>query len=481
MESVIARNRFGLGMRPEERRLNAPRRWLADQIFTFDPSPPALQAAPSRDAVVHELVDLRTEILNLRRQRRMEAKQTAAARPALETNFAEAVQEARRASRQIGRSRYWEMVDARIEMAITSPAPFAERLVHFWANHFAVSVRGIELLRLAGLLEFEAVRPHVMGRFRDMLFAVTRHPGMLLYLNQARSIGPNSRLSQRIARRRSRQFGLNENLARELMELHTLGVDGGYSQRDVTELAQALTGWTVAGLVQPVLQRTFPDSTTPGAFHFADALHEPGQRVLMGRTYAQAGAGQAEAMLEDLAAHPSTGRHLATKLARHFAGDAPPAALVERLAQTYRQSDGDLPSLYRVLINARECWVEAPLKFKTPWEWTISIFRALGASGTRRVAGRFSHQLGHRVWTPGSPAGFDDIAASWTGSAALTTRVEIAQRIADNSRDRVDARTLAPQLFGDMLSGRTVRIIAGAETASQGLALLLVSPEFMRR
>ncbi|WP_299323405.1 DUF1800 domain-containing protein [Parasphingopyxis sp.] len=477
-ESVIALNRFGLGARPGESDLRAPRQWLADQLDAFDPSPAALRNAPSRELLTGEIFDYRAEISELTRQRRERRR---GERTSSEGNVDAQLMDTRRMANRSGRARHRELINARVRMALTTSTPFAERLVHFWTNHFAISVNGPELLRLGGLMEFDAIRPNVMGRFHDMLLAVTRDPAMLLYLNQARSIGPNSPFTQRGRGRRRREMGLNENLAREIMELHTLGVDGGYSQADVTEFARALTGWTIAGLVRAVPDRMFDTSVQPGGFGFAESLHEPGARRLMGRTYAQSGRAQAEAILADLAAHPSTARHLATKLARHFAGDEPPAALIDRLASAYRNSGGDLPAMYRVLIDAEECWVEAPLKFKTPWEWTISTFRALGERGAGQLTRRFVNEMGQPTWRPGSPAGFDDVADSWTGAAALASRVEIAQRVAEVSRDRIDARTLAPQLLGTMLSSRTARIIAGAESADQGLALLLVSPEFLRR
>jgi uncharacterized protein (DUF1800 family) len=374
------------------------------------------------------------------------------------------------------------MVAARTGAALTAPAPFVERLVHFWANHFAVSADKLPVIGIAGLLEFEAVRPHVFGRFRDMLLAVEQHPAMLLYLDQAQSIGPGSmaaNLAERLGRRRR---GLNENLAREILELHTLGVDGGYSQADVTEFARALTGWTVSGLVRGPVRRIVGSTGSPGTFHFAEAIHEPGERRVLSGRYPQAGEAQARAVLEDLAAHPATARHLAVKLARHFAGDEPPTALVERLSSAYLGSGGDLPTVYRALIDSPEAWVPAPVKFRTPWEWSIAALRAIGARELEgRAAGGLLAQLGQPVWRPGSPAGYDDVAASWNGPDALMRRVEAAERIAARTSGLVDARTLAPRLLPGMLTPATGQAIARAESPVQGLALLLVAPEFLRR
>lgn len=245
-----------------------------------------------------------------------------------------------------------------------------------------------------------------------MLAAVEQHPGMLVYLDQVRSIGPGSEMGQ-LARRRGGRRGLNENLAREILELHTLGVNGGYTQADVTELARALTGWTVSGMARGPVGRSIVQASQRGSFAFADALHEPGARRILGRTYAQPGERQAHAALADLARHPSTARHLATKLSRHFAGDDPPPAMVERLARAYQSSGGDLPTVYRAIINSPEAWAERPVKFKTPWEWTVSSFRALGARQVSpKVAATLLRELGQPTWQPGSPAGYADIAAN---------------------------------------------------------------------
>jgi uncharacterized protein (DUF1800 family) len=382
--------------------------------------------------------------------------------------------------RQTIQQDYLAMNSARLNAALTSPTPFIERLVHFWANHFAVSVDKLPVIGLAGLLEFEAIRPNVLGKFSDMLLAVEQHPAMLVYLDQAQSLGPDSFAGMRIAMRGGKQRGLNENLAREIMELHTLGVRTGYSQADVTEFARALTGWTVSGLAQGPAARLI--GGTPGAFQFAPVLHEPGERTIMGKRYAQAGEGQARAILLDLAAHPATARHVSTKLARHFAGDDPPAALVERLTKAYLASGGDLPTLYRVLISSPEPWATRPLKFKNPWEWTVSALRAVGSRELDpKMAAGVLRQLGQGTWQPGSPAGWDDIAASWAGPDALVRRVEIAQRIADKSPSGIDARALAEKLFPGSLSEETRTAVARAESPAEGLALLLVSPEFVRR
>src|SRR6185503_17138370 len=232
---------------------------------------------------------------------------------------------------------------------------FRERLVHFWTNHFAVSADKPQVLALAGALENEAIRPHVAGRFADLLAAVEAHPAMILYLDNQASIGPNSQLAQRRGRRtpgEGRKFGINENLAREILELHTLGVDGGYTQHDVTTFAQALTGWSIG-------TDRVRKGGTPGKFEFHEAAHEPGTRTILGTRYGQSGVAQPRAVLADLAKHPATAHHIAVKLARHFIADEPLRDDVARLAKAFRDSDGDLPTLYRALLDTPAAWATA--------------------------------------------------------------------------------------------------------------------------
>jgi uncharacterized protein (DUF1800 family) len=202
----------------------------------------------------------------------------------------------------------------------------------------------------------------------------------------------------------------------------------------------------------------------------------------MGRTYPQPGEGQALAILRDLAVAPATADHVAAKLARHFVSDDPPSALVTRLSAAFRTSGGDLPTVYRRLVEAPEAWAPAPAKFKSPWEWMISSLRGIGMRdlGDMQVA-PLMQQLGQPVWRPGSPAGFDDIAASWAAPDALVRRVEVAQRIASRVGDRLDPRQLAPKLLPGVLAAETSQATARAESLPTGLALLLVSPEFLRR
>jgi uncharacterized protein (DUF1800 family) len=534
----LAYNRFGLGARNEEAAPDDARRWLLQQFDRFEARPQPIAAAPQRAQVAGQLADYleetRRERGAIRRgeagggdgqagqgrrgalgrraflQGRMQpqpqpqpqgqgGEDMAMAGPAMQGQgrnmggendpTAGLPDSARRFIRQTSRQNYLALVQARTNAALITPAPFVERMVHFWANHFAVSADKLVTIGISGLLEFEAIRPHVLGRFEDMLFAVERHPAMLLYLDQAQSIGPSSEAAQlgaRFARFRPQaqvqRRGINENLAREILELHTLGVGGGYTQADVTEFARALTGWTVNGLTRGPAARFMGAGGTPGDFLFAARIHEPGARTIVGRSYRQEGEAQAAAVLRDLAADPRTARHLAVKLTRHFAGDEPPPAMVRRLEQAYLTSNGDLPTLYRTIIDSPEAWAETAPKFRTPWDWSIAALRAVG---TRHVeaqpAAGLMNQLGQPVWRPGSPAGFDDIAASWAGPDALMRRVEAAERIASRTGGLIDARALGPRLMPGGLGAATIQAVARAESPGQGLALLLVAPEFLRR
>lgn len=453
--AAIALNRFGLGARDDEPPPADPKAWLLAQFDRYEPKPAAWAPMPDAQSLAGSL---------------------AAARQKAASGADEAAKlAARQMVRTEVRDAYREAVDARVQSALTSRAPFVERLVHFWSNHFAISTEKPQVAALAGAFEAEAIRPYVLGRFDDMLLAVERHPAMQVFLDQVRSVGPDSVAAMRAdLRDPQHKRGLNENLAREIMELHTLGVRTGYTQEDVTEFARALTGWSIVG--------PKGDGGAPGSFVFRPRLHEPGERTVMGRRYGQADEAQALAVLHDLGAAPATAHHIATKLARHFAGDDPSPALVARLARAFQTSGGDLPTVYRALVASPEPWASAPVKFKTPWDWTISALRGLGARELDGVkAAPLLVQLGQPVWRPGSPAGYDDLAASWAAPDALLRRVELAQRIAARVGDRVDARTLGPVLTAGSLSAATALAVARAESAQTALALLLVSPDFQRR
>jgi uncharacterized protein (DUF1800 family) len=349
---------------------------------------------------------------------------------------------------------------------ITEARPgFAERLVMFWTNHFAIEADNGGVVRtLAGPFEREAIRPNILGSFEDLLFAATRHPAMLTYLNNATSVGPNSEAGQR------REAGLNENHARELMELHTLGVSGGYSQADVTSLAHILTGWSVGK----------QQSDELGKFVFRGQAHEPGAQALLGQDFDQKGVRQGEAALRVLAGHPATATHIATKLARSFVADQPSDAIIARLSQTFSDTKGDLQALATALLESEEAWEAPQQKLRSPQEYLWAGYRALGLRPKPGEVTKALQSLGQPLMSPPSPAGFSDLAVTWLAPDAMTTRLDVAQQMALAAGD-ADPRDIAEAVLGPLLSPLTKQTIERAESPTQGLALLLMSPEFQRR
>lgn len=458
-DAAIAANRFGFGARPGELKLlgQHARDGLLAQLQGGAPS---LQAGlPASKDLLGQIIAQRQQLLEKQGGQQL--------------NAIEAV----KALRDVYQPAYVADVLARFGAAVASQRSFVERLVHFWSNHFAVSVDKVQILGLAGAMEREAIRPHVLGNFADMLLAVEQHPAMLLYLDNQQSIGPNSQAA-RIAGNRGRDVGLNENLGREILELHTLGVDGGYTQADVTSLARLITGWSIGG--EGGLLR---GGGEPGVFFFREAFHEAGPGVLLGKRYTANGLAQGVAALRDLAVNAHTARHLAIKLVRHFIADDPPAAAVDAVAMAFSKSRGDLPTTYRALINAPEAWKSPLSKFKTPVDYVYSTWRALGLQAGRQPQRdlRVFEVLGQRIFQPGSPAGFADRSAEWDGSAALKKRLEWAQDMGQRLGVQKNAQKLAPEMLGETLSAGTARAVSRAQDGAQALTLLLCSPEFMRR
>lgn len=479
--AAIACNRFGLGARAGELATvrGNERDWLRSQLRGGAPllGSAALSEGTVRLQSTQDILAGAAPIVQQARERRRQASAAAATPSNADSGNADANAALASFMRlpQYFRPLYLAEVQARLYAAATTSRPFVERLVYFWSNHFAVSVDKIAVLGIAGSMEREAIRPHVLGRFEELLLAVEQHPAMLLYLDNQQSIGPNSKVASR-AEARGRVLGLNENLARESMELHTIGVDGGYTQADVSSLARVLTGWSIGG-GQGLRQRG-----APGEFVFRPELHEPGAQRVLGRRYGQDGLAQGTAVLSDLAASSATAHHIATKLVRHFIADDPPAAAVKRVASAFERSSGDLPAVYAALINCEQGWETPFAKFKTPQDYIVSAHRALGLTpqpGARSLAA--FEVLGQRQFAPGSPAGWPDRSDDWDGAAALMKRIELADAMAQKLSTSVDAADLAPQLWGDALSVATRTVIAQAASATQALTLLLTAPEFLRR
>jgi uncharacterized protein (DUF1800 family) len=467
LTSAIAANRFGLGSRPGE--LDAiggnGREWLRAQLKDAPPRLTDAQLRTSSDILV-ETLDLRREILASRQ-----------AGSSADAAGAQAAAAVLMKVPQLLRPIYIEEATARFKEAVSTDRPFVERLTQFWTNHFAVSVDKNVVLGLAGSLEREAIRPNVLGNFGDLLLAVESHPAMLLYLDNHLSVGPNSKAARNVERRHTeRKVGINENLARETLELHTLGVGGGYTQTDVTSYAEVITGWSIGG------EQGRRPQGDPGKFMFRAELHEPGPKVVLGKRYPDTGYEQGVAVLHDLANNHSTARFIATKLARHFIADDPPSKAVDRIAQAYMSSGGHLPTVYRALIDAPDAWTQPLAKYKTPSDYIISSFRGLQIplDNVRMPLAPFE-LLGQRNYGPGSPAGWPDRSADWDGGSALMKRIEWADAIGQKLGNRRDAAELAPQLLGETLTSATRTAIARAASGSQAVTLLMAAPEFMRR
>lgn len=438
--AFIAATRFGFGPRPGDlQRISGdPRGWLRAQLN--DTAMPRTLQGLERSAALYTTLDRERQrgaedyIDYLKKQASAVLKHEAARRTAA---------------------------------AIESDSPFRERLVQFWGNHFSVSATRTVAAALTGSFEREAIRPHVTGRFADLLLASTQHPGMLVYLDNYLSIGPESRIG------RSRDRGLNENLAREILELHTLGVDGGYSQADVIALAKIISGWSVAGIRE----------VYTGRYRFRAFAHEPGDKLLLGIPYREDGEAEGTAALAALARHPSTARHIATKLARHFIADDPAPATVERLAGVFRTTDGDLKHMALALIDSPEVWTAPLSKFKTPNDLVISTFRGFGPrqmDNDQPINAALS-ELGQFPFNAPSPAGWPDRASDWLAPEALMRRIEWARGVGARTPPGSDPRAWADAVLGPMLTSPTRRLIAQAESPMEALSLALASPEFQRK
>src|SRR6516162_2070302 len=361
---------------------------------------------------------------------------------------------------------YLAEAKARIHAALGAEIGFLERLVWFWSNHFCVSADKGNVRQICGAYEREVIRANMLGRFSDMLLAAESHPAMLIYLDNARSIGPDSMAGLRQKR------GLNENLAREILELHTLGVRTVYTQEDVTRFANVITGWTFVPFRQ--------DPLRGGEFEFNPRMHQPGEQTVIGRSYPDAGLQQGRAVLAALARHPATANHVAAKLARHFVADEPPPALVERLAKRFLATQGDLKEMAKALVAAPEAWEAPRAKLKRPGEWVVGILRAAGVTPPDIGPVMQAHNLlGEPLWRPPAPNGFADESAPWLDG--LTQRLDIANQFARRLGAEADPRDVFEQALAPLASSETRQAILRAESRPQALALLFMAPEFQRR
>lgn len=350
---------------------------------------------------------------------------------------------------------------AMLSWSLVTPAPFRERLVWFWSNHFTVSSRRPQCEGLIGPFVANAIRPHVTGRFQDMLLAVVRHPAMLIYLDNANSVGPQSQAG------RNGKRGLNENLARECMELHTVSRAAGYTQADVTNFARILTGWSIDF-----------DGGSYG-FRFHPAAHEPGPIALMGRTFPPGEAGGVEA-LGFLANHPATHHELATKLARHFIADAPADDDVRQIEGVLRDTSGDLGAAAELLIGMESAW-RPDAKLRSPLDFSVAALRALNPPSITPQALGALGLLGQPLWSAPQPNGWPDRAADWATPEGMLRRIDFAYSVAGRAGAQADPVALADATLGPLLRPATQDAIRRAGSRRDAVALLLASPEFQRR
>ena len=473
LQAAIAATRFGLGARPGEiaEAARDPRGFLKAQIRRSGADLPQGDGETSAQRIA---------AFRDYQQDRRAARQAAAAGPQDEA-VPDARDPVKRAQRMLREETGGDFL-ARARLGATTEAGFRERWALFWANHFTVSATKLTTATVVGPFEAEAIRPHVFGRFADLLAAADTHPAMLLYLDQVQSIGPNSPAAGVIGGRRHGRLtavafpagGLNENLAREILELHTVGVDGGYGQADVTEFARAMTGLSVGGFRGP--------DTAVGVRLFRARTHEPGARTVMGVSYPPGGQEQAGAILADLAGKPQTARFVCRKLARHFVADDPPPALTARLETAWLKSGGDLARVAEALVDAPEAWAPQPAKFKTPYEFVVSSYRAAGAEP--RDIGRLAPVLtglGQKPFAAPSPKGWPEEAEAWAAPDAIVKRMQFAQGFAAAAAGDRDPKALAAEALGARLSPATALAVARAESRAEAFALLLMSPEFQRR
>ncbi|MHB8285338.1 MAG: DUF1800 domain-containing protein [Caulobacteraceae bacterium] len=453
LKAAIAVTRFGLGARPGD--LDAargdPQGWLAAQISPAGadlPQAPGGGALPSAQQRYRDFLAYRAAVKAAGTD--MVARKSASQALNDQTN-------------QETLSRAW--------LGATTPSPFRERWALFWGNHFTVSsAKGEDVAATAAAFEREAIRPHVFGRFHDLLAAASGHPVMLTYLDQVQSVGPGSP-----AGRKRATSGLNENLGREIMELHALGVDAGYTQADVTEFARALTGWSMAGGGSPPEQQ--------GLFLYKPNVHEPGPRQVFGKTYAPGEQAQAQAVLADFAASPHTAEHVARRIGAHFVADTPPPALVARLKRAYLDSHGDLSAVATTLITAPDAWALAAQKLKTPYEFVLSAYRATGTGPTdvRRDVLNPLGAMGHRPFAAPQPNGWSDALADWAAPDAIIKRLTWSKTFANANAPLGDPAMTAQATLGARLSPLTLTTVKRAETGQEAFAILLMSPEFQRR
>lgn len=432
MKSVVATNRFGLGARPGEleKASGDPLAYVINQI-----APISFGMWGSSYSIA----------LMLRRLRKVDSEKS---------------KEDARKYRQVT---YRQLTVSTINNAINSTQPFMWRMLDFFSNHFSVTAQGAYLTALSGTLEREAIAPNLLGKFSEMLLSVYRHPVMLVYLNNEKSFGQNSQLGKK-------GKGLNENLAREILELHTLGTKGGYSQKDVIALANGISGWGIQD----------PEKTERELFSFRKAGHEPGSQNLLGHKFDQSGEQQGEAMLRFIASQPATAKSVSEKLVKHVVSDSPSSTLLKHVEQTWIDTEGDLNAVYTALVTHPHAWLSTREKFKTPREFFISTCRGLGFKSVKEGSAISNlKDMGQAPFKAGSPAGYEDSEDFWNNGYGLMARANWIASLA--IKENIEILTIADNVLGPVISENTQQLMKRAESRDRAFALLFLSPEFMRR
>ena len=442
-----ALSRYGLGARPGDR-LDIqidPQGWVTDQLAASADDSAAVDDRPTTKEAITKIYALKA----------LEA----------EKSMGKDVLDQVREARNVLNETFLGDITARLEQGFTTTTPVNERLVRFWGNHFSISAENALISPAIGAFERDVIRSNLNGSFYDLLLAAESHPAMIVYLNNEQSTGPNSTAGSR------RNRGLNENFSREIMELHTVGVNGGYDQADVTSFAKILTGWSV--------NFRLPDVAGFGEFEFDKSRHEPGAQWVMGKSYADTGEDQAKSVLQNLARHPATARFIATKLARHFVSDTPPESAIAKIEAVFLDTEGDLPSLYRAIAELPEAWAEAGTKFRLPEDYLIALGRAVGIPDTYKA---YLHsipaEMGQRTYAASRPNGWADSANDWLTGFGILRRADVAAAVTSVTSD-IDGYGLMRDLYGDNLSRRTQNALLDAPHPRLTLALALASPELM--
>ena len=446
--ATIAANRFGLGATKGEiaSAQKNPKAWLKEQLVpvSFD------KGLPNSDQITLQINDLNMQKKMLKKDRS-------------ENGMAAQVENNKKRTKLI-KSSYVQLATDSFVQALNSKNSLSWRLLDFYSNHFSVSGQGPVMKAIAPTLEREAIAPNLHGKFEQMLIAVIQHPTMLIYLNNERSYGENSRLGKN-------GKGLNENLAREILELHTLGVDAGYNQQDVIELAKGITGWSVA--------HPRRDKTT--GFKFRAWGKEPGTRTLLGKQYPQADMSQGIAMLKDLANHPNTAKHICTKLVKHFISDQPNKDLVDAMTKVWLKTGGDLKQVTSAMIDNDLAWQAESQKFKTPREYLMSTLRALNLKNINHKKLLFTlESFGQQPFQAGSPKGYSDEQQDWDGSNSLMSKIDWTAMLARQMR-KANAENIMNNSLALSADSSTYKSIVRAESRSQAFVMLFLSPEFLRR